>query len=94
MKATQVQGLDNEALIELAHERREDPLIAELADRLQDALMILDWRDAGGRGVQEALVMRLKRTEVLIEKVRSTSYDGWVRQDAAAYFSAPAGEGE
>jgi len=54
MRPTQVQGLDNEALIELANERREDPLIAELADRLQDALMILDWRDAGGRGVQEA----------------------------------------
>ena len=38
MKATQVQGLDNEALIELANERREDPLIAELADRLAEAL--------------------------------------------------------
>lgn len=38
VKATQVQGLDNEALLELANERREDPLIAELADRLAEAL--------------------------------------------------------
>lgn len=54
VKATQVQGLDNEALIELAHERREDPLIAELADRLAEALDDLEraerdlrlWMDA------------------------------------------------
>lgn len=46
MKATQVQGLDNEALIELANERRGDPLIAELADRLAEALEELAGRSS------------------------------------------------